>query len=444
MKDMTVGKPSRVLWLFALPLLVSVVFQQLYNIADSVIAGQFIGESALAAVGASYPITMIYMAICFGSNIGCSVVIAQLFGAKQLQKVKTAVTTSFLAAVVVSLILIVVGIFTAAPLMRLIKTPADIFDDGVLYLSIYVGGILFLFLYNVGTGIFTALGDSKTPLYFLIASSLGNIGLDILFVVPLKMGVAGVAWATFLAQGLSAVATWIVLFVKMKRLYPQKAPLFSPHMFGNICRYAVPSILQQSFVSVGNFMIQGLINRYGSAVIAGYSAALKLNTFAVTCIVTVANSLSTFTAQNKGADQPERIKQGYRAGMLMGLMFAVPFSIAYAIFGDAFVRIFLSDPSAVASDTGKMFLLLVAPFYAVCALKVITDSLLRGAGAVNLFVITTFLDLILRVAFSYLLSPVWQTNGIWASWGIGWAISALLSFGFYLSGIWKKANAHID
>ena len=200
-KDLTEGNPQTVLWKFTIPMFISVIFQQLYNIADSVIAGKFAGENALAAVGASYPITMIFMAIAVGSNIGCSVVISQLFGAKEYGKMKTAVFTTLISSAVLSVALTAGGLLGSRGLMMMINTPENIFTDGALYLRIYLGGFLFLFLYNVATGIFTSLGDSKTPLYFLIGSSIGNIFLDIWCVAGFHWGVAGVAWATFLAQG---------------------------------------------------------------------------------------------------------------------------------------------------------------------------------------------------------------------------------------------------
>ena len=202
-KDLTTGKPEKVLWQFSMPMFVSVIFQQLYNMADSAIAGKFAGENALAAVGASYPITMIFMAIAVGSNIGCSVVISKLFGGKKYRQMKTAITTTLLSAVVLSILLSAIGLFSSRLLMILVRTPANIFSAGDVYLKIYIGGFTFLFLYNIATGVFTSLGDSKTPLYYLIGSSLGNIALDYLFVAVFHWGVSGVAWATFIAQGVA-------------------------------------------------------------------------------------------------------------------------------------------------------------------------------------------------------------------------------------------------
>ena len=355
-KDLTVGKPSSVLWRFSIPMFVSVIFQQMYNIADSVVAGKFAGEAALAAVGASYPITMIFMAVAVGSNIGCAVVISQLFGAKRWKEMKTAIYTTLIACIALSLGLMALGFIFCHPVMNLIQTPEDIFSDGALYLRIYIGGFLFLYLYNVCTGIFTSLGDSRTPLYFLIGSSLGNILLDMIFVIVFHWGVAGVAWATFIAQGAACVLALLTVHKRIAEVKTEGSfPLFSWNMLKKISVVAVPSILQQSFISVGNMFIQGLVNSFGSPVIAGYSAAVKLNTFTITSFTTLANGLSSFTAQNIGAGQEERVKSGFKAGWFMAFCVAVPFTVLFFFFGAPSVTIFMEQTGGEAMNTGITF-----------------------------------------------------------------------------------------
>ena len=439
-KDLTEGNPQKVLWRFTIPMFISVIFQQLYNIADSVIAGKFAGEDALAAVGASYPITMIFMAIAVGSNVGCAVVISQLFGAKEYGKMKTAVYTTLLSSFVLAVVLTVGGLLGTQSLMRMIRTPDNIFSDGALYLRIYVGGLIFIFLYNVATGIFTALGDSKTPLYFLIGSSLGNIALDTWFVAGFHWGVAGVAWATFLAQGIACILALLTLIRRLRQVGTKEAfALFSWSMLKKISLIAVPSILQQSFVSVGNIFIQSLVNSFGSSVIAGYSAAIKLNTFSVTCFTTLGNGVSSFSAQNLGAGKVDRARKGLQAGVKMGLLTAVPFFIAFFIFGQNMIQLFMSgDASAVAMNTGISFLKIVAPFYFVISVKLVIDGMLRGAGAMVSFMAATFADLILRVILSYILASYFEVTGIWMSWPIGWSIATLMSVLFYLRGKWAE------
>lgn len=439
-KDLTVGNPQKVLINFTIPMFISVIFQQLYNIADSVIAGKYAGESALAAVGASYPITMIFMAVALGCQIGCSVIISKYFGAGDYEKTKTCISTSLISGLILSAVLTVVGIIFTAPMMNLVKTPEDIFEDGSLYLRIYVGGFIFLFIYNVATGIFNSLGDSKTPLILLIFSSVGNIFLDALFVIKFSWGVAGVAWATFMAQGVSCIISVIILIFRIKKLKtPKPAPIFSSKALKDILRVSIPSILQQSFVSVGNMFIQAIINSYGSSVIAGYSAAIKLNTFAITSFTTLGNGISSFTAQNLGAGKLERIKKGFRSGVIFALSIALVFFILYFFFGKAFLSLFMNEDSTqLAIDTGLDFMRITSPFYfAVCA-KLICDGVLRGSESMNYFMATTFTDLILRVILAFIFSSFWGVMGVWIAWPISWVIAAIMSVMFYCKDVWIR------
>lgn len=440
-KDLTEGEPRKILLQFTLPMFVSVIFQQLYNIADSVIVGNFArhGEDALAAVGASYPITMIFMAIAMGCNIGCSVVISQLFGAKRFREMKTAVSTTILSALGLSLVLTVIGVAASPLMLRALHTPDNILADADVYLRIYIGGFTFLFLYNVATGIFTSLGDSKTPLYFLIGSSLSNIILDWAFVACLHWDVAGVAWATFICQGAACILALFTLKKRLKEVVCEGKPdLFSGAMLKKIALFAIPSILQQSFVSVGNIFIQSLINGFGSSVIAGYSAAIKINTFGITCFGTLGNATSSFTAQNVGAKEYDRVKKGLHSSHIMGVVIAVPFFLMCFFNGEMLIRLFMSAEGTTALETGMEFLRIVAPFYFVVCFKLTTDGLLRGSGAMKSFMISTFGDLILRVGLGYILSVPFGTTGIWMSWPIGWTIGTLMSLGFYWKGVWKE------
>lgn len=431
-QDLTVGNPQSVLWKFTIPMFISVVFQQLYNIADSVIAGKFAGEDALAAVGASYPITMIFMAIAVGSNIGCSVVIARLFGAKAYGELKTAVSTTMIASVAVSAVLTAAGLLGSRGLMIMINTPENIFADGDLYLRIYIGGFLALFVYNVCTGIFTSLGDSKTPLYFLIGSSLGNIVLDYIFVAVFHWGVAGVAWATFLAQGIAGLLAVWALFVRMKKIETdQPYRRFSMDMLRKIGIIAIPSILQQSFISVGNIFIQSIVNSFGSSVIAGYSAAVKLNTFTITSFTTLGNGVSNFTSQNLGAGKKDRIREGFKAGVRMAFLIAVPFFVLFFFAGKTMLSMFMNSESTLAMQTGIQMLKIISPFYFVVSVKLIADGVLRGSALMKQFMIATFTDLILRVLLSFVLSAPLGVTGIWLSWPIGWTIATALSLWYY-------------
>ena len=441
-KDLTVGKPESVLWKFCLPLFGSVIFQQLYNIADSLVAGKFVGENALAAVGNSYEITLIFIAFAFGCNIGCSVIVSQLFGAKELKDMKTAVYTMLIASAVICVLLMVFGITMSGSLLRVIHTPENIMQDSKLYLDIYIWGFPFLLFYNIATGIFSALGDSKTPFLFLAFSSTANILVDIWFVKSFDMGVAGVAWATFLCQGISCVLALIVVFRRFYRIQVEgKSVWFSWNLLGKIAMIAVPSILQQSFISVGNIIIQGVINGFGAGVIAGYSASVKLNNLVITSFTTLGNGISNFTAQNIGADKMSRVKEGFGAGIKLIWILSAPFVLLYVSVGQCLVKFFVEQPSADALNTGIIFLRILAPFYFVVSVKLVADGILRGAGLMKQFMVGTFTDLILRVVLAIVLaSTALGSVGIWCAWPVGWTISMCISVWFYRHGPWQTAK----
>jgi len=431
-KDLTVGKTSDVLWKFCIPLFASIIFQQLYNIADSFVAGKFIGEEALAAVGNSYEITLIFIAFAFGCNIGCSVIVAQLFGAKQYTDMKTAVYTTFISGGILCIVLMTGGLIFCKELLHLIQTPQNVFDDSYLYLLIYLYGLPFVFFYNISTGIFSALGDSKTPFIFLACSSVANIGADILFVTAFDMGVAGVAWATFICQGVSCILAVIVVVRRLAKIQAtHKTCLFSFYLFKRIASIAIPSILQQSFISVGNIVIQGIINGFGSAAMAGYSASIKLNNLVITSLTTVGNGISNFSAQNLGAGKPERIREGFRAGIRMVGTICIPLSLLYIFVGRPLVTLFMNNPSEQALSVGVEILRVLAPFYCVVAAKLVSDGILRGTGRMKQFMFGTFTDLLLRVLLAYVLSALLGTLGIWLAWPIGWTVATVISLMFY-------------
>ena len=445
-KDLTVGNPRTVLWKFCLPLFGSIVFQQLYNIADSLVAGKFVGENALAAVGNSYEITLIFLAFAFGCNIGCSVIVSQLFGARQIADMKTAVHTALLSSAVVCGVLMVVGLAFGTGLLELIRTPEEVMADSALYLSIYIYGLPFVFFYNVSTGIFSALGDSRTPFIFLACSSTSNILADILFVTAFEMGVAGVAWATFLCQGISCVLAVLVVFRRLGKMHTEKtAKIFSWPLFRKFAVIAVPSILQQSFISVGNILIQGVINSFGTGVMAGYSAAVKLNNLVITSFTTLANGVSNYTAQNIGAGKLQRVRSGFQAGIRMVWSLCVPLVLLYFFAGRYLVGFFIDTPTETAITTGVQYLRILSPFYFVVSSKLVADGILRGSSLMGRFMASTFTDLVLRVVLAYVLSTAMGSAlGIWCAWPIGWSVATVMSILFYLRGPWRKPRKTAD
>lgn len=445
--DLTVGNPSKKLFWYSIPLLLSVAFQQLYQMADSIIVGRFAetaeaGELALAAVGASYAITQLFVAVATGINIGTGILVSQLFGAKRYFRMKSAVSTALIVTTAVALLLTLMGILGTEPVMRALGTPDNIFSDGALYLRVYVYGLLFLFVYNVCTGIFNAIGDSRTPLVLLILSSVGNVVLDLIFVAVFHWGVAGVAWATFIAQG---GAGMLAFFLLLRRLRGFDTGghflLFSLDMLRRLLNFSLPSIAQQSFVSVGSVIVQHSVNLYGAIVIAGFAAANRIMTFCTSCCLAIAAGLSNYVAQNAGARKAERIPAGLRASMTYAIGLALMFTLICVVFGGPLVGIFVPAGSeSGVIDTGRQFLLIVSPFFAPLCVKLVCDNVLRGAGAMRPFMITTFSDLFLRVGFSLILPHCFGlgATGIWMSWPLGWFLGISISYWFYRTGIWKK------
>lgn len=443
--DMTVGKPIKVILKFSLPMLLSMVFQQLYNIMDSIIAGHFIGVNGLAAVGASFPITAIFVAIASGAAIGSSVVISQLFGAKEMVKLRSSISTTMISLAVLGGALTLIAIFICSPLLQLLKTPSDIMTDSVEYLRIFSAGILFVFVYNASTAVFNALGDSKTPLWLLIFSVLLNVALNLLFTIIFRMGVAGLAWATFIAQGCASVVSLLILLFRIKRIKIEtKFKLFDWILLKKIAKNAIPSIMQQTFVSVGQLFIQGLVNSYGTVVMAGYSSAIKINVFVVMSLNTLSSALSSYTAQNYGAGKIDRITKGVRATFMISLCIYAVIAILLFSCTSQIIGLFVDNiAGAAVIAVGAQFINITTPFYIVVLVKGIFDAVQRATGAAIFFASTTLVDLILRVAFAYILSPLMGSTGIWWSWPIGWSVGALMASIFYFMGKWKKADKKI-
>ena len=346
---------------------------------------------------------------------------------------KTAVYTTLISSAVLCAVLMLIGLTTTDALLRLMKTQDEIMADSALYLDIYIFGLPFLFFYNIATGIFSALGDSKTPFWFLACSSTANILVDILFVKGFDMGIAGVAWATFICQGISCILSIVIVLKRLAKIKTEeKAQVFSREIFCKIVVIAVPSILQQSFISVGNMMIQGCINGFGISVAAGYSAAVKLNNLVITSFTTIGNGISNFSAQNLGAMKVERIKEGFGAGLRLVWCLCIPFCIAYILFGKYLLLLFMNSDSQEALKTGVCFLRILSPFYFVVSAKLVADGILRGTSAMREFMVATFTDLILRVVLAFLLSGIFESSiGIWSAWPIGWTIAMGMSLFFY-------------
>ena len=430
------------LLIFALPMMLGNFFQQAYTMADSVIVGRFVGEDALAAVGASYSLTNVFISIAIGGGVGASVITSQTFGRRDYPRMKRSVSTALLAFLAISIALGGVGLLFSRQIMVLLNTPQNILADATTYLNIYFIGLPFLFMYNVLSSMFNALGKSRIPLYLLIFSSLLNIGLDIWMVGPLQMGVAGAAWATLIAQGISAVLSFSI-FLRELKTYPGKLEgrFFDLRELQNMGRVALPSILQQSTVSIGMMLVQSVVNSFGSQMLAGYSAAMRIESICVVPMSAMGNAISSYTAQNIGAGKEDRVKSGYRVSY--GIIFAIAAAICLVVqlLARPLISLFLEAPSAAAFDTGIACVRFMGWFYVLIGLKMISDGVLRGAGDMTMFTVANLVNLGLRVILAVTLAPRFGIQFVWMAVPAGWLINYLISFFEYRTGKWKKALA---
>ncbi len=463
-KDMSVGKPLKVLYAFAVPMIVSVLFQQFYNIADSLIAGNFISDegNALAAVNAAYPVTVVFIAIGNGFGAGGGVVISRIFGSKNYSRAKTAIKTALINIAFFSLIFTVLGILTNKPLLSLMNSQElgeTVYEQSADYLNIYVYGLGFLFIYNVVSCIFQALGNSKTPLFLLIFSTLFNVAIDIIFVKFLNLGVKGLAWGTFIAQGIACALSLAVLLIHLTKFPKQEEisqneqiknrklnkalenSVFSFSTWSSIMLLSLPSVLQNSTVSIGQLFVQSLVNSFGNPnLVAGYGSAFKINYIIISVFLTISNAMATFTSQNIGAKRLDRAKEGLKGGIISMIALALFSTAIYLIFAKRLVALFTSENNAQIIEIGAEFLYILSPFYAVVCIKIIFDGFIRGAGDMAGFTVSTMTDLIIRVGLSYLFVKVFDSGfkGIWWSWPVGWVVGAGVAVIFYLSKRWLK------
>ncbi|MEA4828956.1 MAG: MATE family efflux transporter [Enterococcus thailandicus] len=440
--NMVTDSPGRALLLFALPMILGNLFQQFYNIIDSVVVGRFVGEEALASVGASYSITNVFIAIAVGGGIGSSVVVSQFLGAKQTGNMKTAISTTLINFLSIGVILGGLGLLFNHRILSFMNTPENVFHEASVYLGIYFIGLPFLFMYNVQASVFQALGDSKTPLYLLVFSSLLNVVLDLLFVTQFFMGVAGVAIATLIAQGLSAVLSFLILIKRLKE-YETTEPfrLYDWNMMLHMMRVAIPSTLQQSIVHIGMLLVQSVVNGFGSAVMAGFAAGTRIESICIVPMLALGNAMSTYTAQNIGAGKADRVKVGYRYCYLMAGVFAVIICVIMETWGDLFIRSFLNEGSAdTAFQTGMSYVRFISFFYICIGCKATTDGLLRGAGDVVVFTIANLVNLAIRVSVAAVFAPIIGVQAVWFAVPMGWTANYIISFIRYLTGKWERVR----
>ena len=502
-------KPLKAIWLFALPMMVGNLFQQFYTMADSLIVGRFVGENALAAIGASYALTNVFICIAIGGGVGAGVLTGRYFGAREYGRLRLCVSTALLTFLALSLLLAAFGLFFCTPILQALHTPENVLPMASAYLRIYFLGLPFLFLYNVLSAMFNALGRSRVPLYLLIFSSVLNIGLDLWLVCGLKLGIAGAAWATLAAQGVSAVLSFILFRQTLKQCtapepltdscdksiaesslrqspdseipvhpmsggiehhLPLSITLFSPTELTAITRIALPSIFQQATVSIGAMLVQAVINPFGSQVLAGYSAASRVESFCIVPMSALGQAMSAYTSQNLGAASkaairtepisqipaltekslncPEadaetslhyikRVRQGYRAALALAGGFAVLLCIFLLLSARPLIASFLgSGGTVLALETGVQYLHFISFFFALIGLKMCTDGVLRGAADMGMFTLANLANLTFRVLFAALLAPRFGAAFVWYAIPLGWLLNCLISGYEYRSRRW--------
>lgn len=452
--NLTGGNVWKIMLLYSLPLFGSAMVQQFYSLVDLLVVGNFAAEGALAvdAIGNATVVINILLAFALGANGGCSVVTAKHFGANDNKKVRETVYTSLISVGVLCLAIMAIGFGFGKLSLVALDIHGDYFDDCLSYLYIYVGSLPFVFLYNLGCGICSALGDSKTPFIFLVVSSVLNIGLDLLFVRCFHWDVAGAAWATLISQAISCVLTVIVLMRKMRGIHSEEKPkAFDGKILKDLTITSVPIIMQQAFISVGNFFVNKCINGLDSdgSAITGFTAAFKLISMANMGVTSMTNGLANFVSQNKAAHEFRRIKQGFFALLVYALVTSIVFMIIFVCCPEFLTRLFVEKEKLTEAALGHsvQYLTIVSCFLPVVCVKIVADGAVRGCGGNLGFTISTFTDLIIRVILVYVLTGAgWGFSGVCWAWAIGWSVSMFIALMFYVLTIRKfpkpqKANA---
>ncbi len=438
MKDLTKGRESTLIITFALPMLVGNVFQQFYNMVDSWVVGRYVGKEALAAVGTSFPIVFLMVALAMGIGMGTNVLVAQFYGAKENNKVRLTIDTAYICLFVMGIALTVIGYVAADPVLRLLRVPSDVFDQASQYLKIVTIGLILAFGYNTVGGILRGLGDSLTPLFMLIAATVINIILDLLFVRNFGWGVAGVAWATVIAQGASFVGSVIFLNNTHDVLKTDFLHLkFSREIFKEIFRIGLPSGIQQALVSLGFMVMTAIVNGFGTIVLAGFSVASRIDSFVSMPAMNIGMALSGFTGQNIGAGETKRVSRGFHAALFIGLGITIVLSSLIFFFGNILIGVFTPETDVIA--VGHEYLKIIAVFYFLFTIMFITNGLIRGAGEALVPMISTLAAMwIVRVPCAIIFSKIWGTLGIWYAMPSGWLVGTVIALVYYKTGRWKK------
>ena len=437
MKDLTTGHEGKSIFFFAMPMLIGSLFQQLYNTADSIIVGRFIGKEAMAAVSGANPIMFLLVAALMGVSLGFSILVSQFYGSGDLKKVKATIDTTYILLFIGSILISILGIVFGGTMLKLMNTPESIFAQSKLYLTIIFSGILFSAGYNSVSAILRGLGDSVTPLYFLIIATILNIVLDLTFIVVLRMGVEGVALATIMAQAVSFIISIIYLNKRHEVLkFKIKGIVYDNKIFKDGLRLGLPSGVQQMLFSIGNMALQFLVNSYGTSAMAAFGAGLRIENFISLPIMNLGSAVSTFVAQNIGAGENERVKKGIRESIKMTLVLAVTVIALILLFRENLIALFNTDKDVI--KIGSSYLFIIGPFFLFIGTSFVLSSAMKGAGDSMFALISSIVSLWLgRLPASYMLSKFFGTDGIWMGIPFGWTLGLIVTVIYYKKGHWK-------
>lgn len=438
-KDMTVGKPVGLLLSFMLPMLIGNVFQQFYNMVDSMIVGKYVGADALAAVGATSSLNFLIFSLCGGMSNGIGIIISQYFGAGNDEGVKKAIANAVYIMTVVAFIMGLVGVLMSKPLLILLNTPQDILDTSAMYMKIMCGGVFAVAIYNCVAAILRAIGDSRTPLYFLIVASILNIVLDLLFVRVFNMGVAGAGIATIIAQLLSGVGSLLFALVKNPYFKIEKVHMkLQKNIIAQCIRMGVPLAFQSSLIAVSCVALQSVVNTFGSVVVAAYTATNRMEQLVQQPYNSLGMAMSTYTGQNMGAGKLDRVKQGYRKGCMMMAIFSFAMLPLAQFGGEWIMKLFVNEAEVIAM--GSQALKITSWFYFFLGLIYVTRGMLNGAGDAAFSFINGVVEMIGRICFAKPLTMI-PGIGIWGIWiatALTWFITGIVSVLRYFQGKWKK------
>lgn len=424
--DMTKGNPTKTLIAFTFPMLIGNLFQQLYNIVDSVVVGNFVGKNALAAVGSSFMLMNFFSFVIIGLCMGASVVYSYYFGEKNYSNLRKTIYISFLSIGIFTLVLSIVLVFTTNGMLKLINTPEDIFADSQVYLRVIFGGLIFVYLYNACSALLRSIGDSRTPLYFLILAAIINIILDLVFVIVFNMGVFGVALATIIAQAVSSILCLVYAFIKIPFIRLTKEDLvLDKEIAKKVYKFSFLTSIQQSIMTFGMVCVQGIVNTFGSDTIAAFTAAGKVDSIAYLPVQDFGNAFGTYIAQNKGANKNDRIVEGVKSAVKTIIIFCFIMSTLIYINSNNLMKIFVNTNETNVIKLGIQYLSIISIFYVLIGFLFMFYGFFRGIGALNVSLILTIISLGTRVLMAYVLSsiPSIAQKGIWWSVPIGWGLA---------------------